>query len=151
MNRQARREAKHRKPQLGKTLTLPKIIMRQYAFEGIDAALNTLKSNHIDHIDGQPVVWDREETSFLVLSELLSGWIEYWKTIAKKTGRTHNWVALDQLLAIIDTPRDLTLDLIADCELSVNKMKDWYMQVDYDLLRNTSIDLGIQFRLEALQ
>lgn len=151
MNRQARREAKHRKPKLGKTFTLPKIIMRQYAFEGIDNAIAKLKSNHIDHLDGKPILWDAEEASFLVISEVLSGWIEFWKVIAQKTDRHHNWSALDKLLAIIDTPRDLTLDLIADCELSVNKMKDWYMQVDYDLLRNTSIDLGIQFRLEALQ
>lgn len=151
MNRQARREAKHRKPQLGKTLTLPKIIMRQYAFEGIDQALTKLKSNHIDHLDGKPILWDAEEASFLVISEVLSGWIEFWKVIAQKTGRHHNWRALDQLLTILDTPRDITLDLLANCELSIKTMKDWYMQVDYDLLRNTSIDLGIQFRLEALQ
>ena len=78
--------------------------MRQYAFEGIDNAIAKLKSNHIDHLDGKPILWDAEEASFLVISEVLSGWIEFWKVIAQKTDRHHNWSALDQLLAIIDTP-----------------------------------------------
>lgn len=147
MNRAQRRSKA--KPIATKSYQLPKAFLMQYAFEKVDECFTRLKSNHIAHIDNSPVIFNRTD-GYYNISDALDGWLEFWKIIAAKTGRSAEYAPLEKLLGIIDTDEDITLDLIAECELLVKKFKQWYLKTDFDLLRETSIDLGIKFNIDAM-
>ena len=153
MNRQHRRALakvkKHRPTRFQQQpLRLSRIETRRRSFMNIEDIINTIQNREVEYINGKPYYYDPIDGKYYGLVSALEGWADYWEMIAKKYGIVIDTAAFKQMANCLNYCTPIQQTTIDRALNSVIKMKEVYLQLSYEDLRDMVITAEIKFELE---
>lgn len=149
MNRQFRRKAAKAKPHGNRhdAARIPKIILQDRDFSQIDLLILKLRKGEVETVDGHIVMTSADGETYRVIPAL-EGWIEYWRSLAEKTGVEYDDGGLIKLKNKLQYGMPLSLSDVVDAELIVEAQRAMFYRTPASLISSQATTQQIKMLME---
>lgn len=149
MNRQFRRKAARIKPHGNRhdAARIPKIILQDRDFSQIDLLILKLRKGEVETVDGHIVMTSADGETYRVIPAL-EGWIEYWRSLAEKTGVEYDDGGLVRLKNRLAASMPLTLDCIAMAQNVIEVQRRMFFSIPARIISSQATTQQIKMLME---
>lgn len=150
MNRRMRRMAARSKPHGNRhdEARIPKLLLQDRDFHQIDLLILKLRKGEVETVDGHIVMTAPDGEVYRVVPAL-EGWIDYWRSLADKTGIDYDDGGLVRLKNRLAASMPLSLDAIEAAAAVIDQQRRMFFSIPARLISSQATTQQIKMLMEG--